>query len=70
MVGMVIVRCADDALGATVLWVRLALVGRVDLFTSAWRHSRKHTIGQSMSEKNLTVASGNLSDQVLTFGEE
>lgn len=70
MVGLAIVRSDDDVLGATVLWVGLVLFGRVELFTLAWRHGTKHTVGQPMPEKDLTVASGNLSDQVLTHGEE
>lgn len=68
MVGPVIVRFDDDIFGAMMLWEELVLVGRVTLSTLAWRHSTQHTIGQYMPEKDLTVASGNRSDQVQTCG--
>lgn len=69
MVGPAVVSCDDNVLGATVL-AGLPLVGRVGLLILAWRHSTKHTTGQSMPEKDLPVAPGNLSDQVQTRAEE
>lgn len=69
VVGPAIVRRDGNVLGTTGL-VGLVLVGRVGLLVLAWRHSTKHTTDESLPEKDLTVAPGNLSDKVQTRAEE